>query len=126
MEFKQKKSIYLQIADWVCDKVLAGELAEGDKAPSVRDVAAELEVNVNTVARTFEYLQQHGIVVVRRGLGNFVADGAREAIGNMRRETFFNEQLPELFNAAKALGIGIKEIEEAYRLAQDDARYMPK
>ena len=119
MEFKNKKAIYLQITDHICDEILSGRYPEdGDissKLPSVREYAAQVEVNANTVARSFEWLQAHNIVVVRRGLGNFVAPGAKEEIESLRREEFFTHQLPDLFREMHKLGITIEEVLERYR-----------
>ncbi len=110
MDFKNQKAIYLQIAEHVMDEILSGKYPEDAKLPSVREYAAEVEVNVNTVARSFEWLQLHGIVTVRRGLGNFVALGAVEEIEALRKEEFFHEQLPELFQSMHAIGITMDEV----------------
>ena len=115
MDFKNQKAIYLQIAERVMDEILSGRYPEDSKLPSVRDFAAEVEVNVNTVARSFEWLQLHGIVSVRRGLGNFVAEGAKHEIESIRREEFFSEQLPELFQSMKALDIQLDEVVAQYK-----------
>lgn len=114
MEFKNQKAIYLQIADYICDRILSGEFPEGERLPSVRDFSAQVEVNVNTVARTFEYLQQKGVAVSRRGMGLYVASGARKAVYDIRREEFFGEYLPEMFRMMRTLGISINEIVAGY------------
>lgn len=80
MEFKEQKAIYLQIAEHLCDEILSGKYHQGDKLPSVRELAMEAEVNVNTVARSLEWLQQKGVAITRRGLGNFVTEGGIEAV----------------------------------------------
>ena len=54
MNFKENKPIYQQIADHICDEIIAGKLAPDARIPSVREYAAELEVNANTVMRTFD------------------------------------------------------------------------
>ncbi len=115
MDFQGQKAIYLQIADWLCDKILAGHLLAGDKLPSVRDCAKEVEVNVNTVVRTFEWLQQHNIVAARRSLGNYVTPEARKSILALRRHEFFHNRLPQLFSAMKDLDISIEEVQKEYQ-----------
>lgn len=110
MDFKNQKAIYLQIAESICDRILAGEYAEDEKLPSVREYAAEVEVNVNTVARSFEWLQNQEVVMTRRGLGNFVNHGAKEAVSKLRRREFFEEQVPEFLRQMKALGITMDEV----------------
>ncbi len=114
MEFRNNSPIYQQIADELCARILADTYAEGDKMPSVRETAVEMEVNVNTVARTFEWMQQNGIVQVRRGMGNFVAQGARQTIADLQRKEFFEHSLPDLFARMKQLGIGINEVVAQY------------
>ncbi|MBQ9558761.1 MAG: GntR family transcriptional regulator [Bacteroidaceae bacterium] len=114
MDFKNQKAIYLQIADHICDEILSGRYLEDGKLPSVREYAAQVEVNVNTVTRSFEWLQLHDIVTTRRGLGNFVATGARREIEALRKEEFFNEKLPDLFRSMQALGIKMDEVVEQY------------
>ncbi|MBR1789300.1 MAG: GntR family transcriptional regulator [Bacteroidaceae bacterium] len=114
MDFKNQKAIYLQIADHICDEILSGRYLEDGKLPSVREYAAQVEVNVNTVTRSFEWLQLHDIVTTRRGLGNFVATGARREIEALRKEEFFNEKLPDLFRSMQALGIKMDEVVAQY------------
>ncbi len=110
MDFKNQKAIYLQIAERIMDQILSGQYPEGGKLPSVRDYAAEVEVNVNTVARSFEWLQNQDVVVTRRGLGNFVNEGARQIVLELRKREFFNEQVPEFFRTMKTLGVTLNEI----------------
>ena len=110
MDFKNQKPIYLQIAESICDSILAGKYRENEKLPSVREFAAEVEVNVNTVARSFEWLQNQDVVATRRGLGNFVNEGAREAVLKLRKKEFFEEQVPEFFRTMKALDITMDQV----------------
>ena len=114
MDFKEHKAIYLQIAERICDSILNGEFPEDEKLPSVREYAAQVEVNVNTVARSFEWLQMNDVVVTRRGLGNFVNVGAKKAVEEIRRKEFFSEQLPDLFRTIHTLGISIDEVVTEY------------
>ena len=96
------------------DQILSGQYPEDAKLPSVREYAADVEVNVNTVARSFEWLQYQNIVVTRRGLGNFVAPGALNEIEALRKDEFFNEQLPHLFQSMQTLGITMNEVVNQY------------
>ena len=59
MNFKESKAIYLQIADRICDEVLLGQYQEEERIPSVREYAAVVEVNANTVMRSYDYLQTY-------------------------------------------------------------------
>lgn len=122
MKFKETKSIYQQIADRLCDEIQQGSYREEERIPSVREYAATVEVNANTVVRSYDQLQGQEIIYNKRGIGYFVATGAAERIKNIRRETFLNEELPEFFGTVNSLGITLKEIEELYRKWQEEAK----
>ena len=77
MKFKESKSIYLQIADRICDEILQGQYTEEERIPSVREYAATVEVNANTVVRTYDYLQGQEIIHNKRGIGYFVRSEER-------------------------------------------------
>lgn len=111
MEFKKQKPIYLQIADTLCERVVNGEWKEGERIPSVRDVATELGVNPNTVLRTFEYLQNNEIIFNRRGIGYFLSDEAGQKILNIHRKEFIEDELPYLLAKMRLLGITMADIE---------------
>ncbi len=115
MKFKESKPIYLQIADRICDEILQGKYKEEERIPSVREYAATVEVNANTVVRSFDYLQGQDIIYNKRGLGYFVSQGGRERILELRKEVFLKEELPELFRQLKTLDISIKDIEKMYK-----------
>ena len=115
MKFKESKSIYLQIADRINDEILQGQYAEEGRIPSVREYAATVEVNANTVVRTYDYLQGQEIIYNKRGIGYFVATGARELIHSLRKNTFLKEELDYFFRQIKTLDIPIKEITDMYR-----------
>ncbi len=115
MKFKESKSIYLQIADRIGDEILQGLYKEEERIPSVREYAATVEVNVNTVVRTYDYLQGQEIIYNKRGIGYFVTTGARERIVRIRKELFLNEELPDFFRQLQLLNISMKEIGEMYK-----------
>ena len=110
MEFRKQKPIYLQIADRLMEQILQGEPAEDDRMPSVRDVAASMGVNPNTVMRTFEQLQSEEIIYNRRGVGYFVSPDAKKKILAEQRREFLEEELPLIKQRMKMLGIGIDEL----------------
>ena len=105
MDFNKQKPIYLQIADTMCERIMAGEWGEDERVPSVRDVAASLGVNPNTVMRTFDYLQNAEIVYNRRGMGYYVSPKAKELIMKMHRKTFLEEELPYFVQRMNMLGL---------------------
>ena len=115
MQFKDNKPIFLQIAEHICYEILGGAYHEGERLPSVREYAAEAEVNANTVARGFDWLSQKNIIASRRGMGYFVSQGAREIIRQSLRESFFQETLPEFVGQMHKLGITVGEVEQAMK-----------
>ena len=114
MEFKDKEAIYLQIAFFVCDQILLGKWPPGQKIPSVRDLAVELEVNQNTVMRSYEFLQAEEIIFNKRGLGLFVAENGFDKVKAYRKENFVKQNLPDLFKNIYLLDISMDEIIEQY------------
>ena len=110
MDFRKQKPIYLQIADHLSEQVLQGVLTPDERMPSVRDVAASMGVNPNTVVRTFDYLQQEEIIYNRRGVGYFVSPDARERVLAHQRHEFLEEDLPLIKQKMKLLGISIEEL----------------
>ena len=81
MEFDQHKPIYLQIADAICERILTGLWPEGNRIPSVRECGISLEVNPNTVARSYDELSSDGIIHNKRGIGYFVSPGKMDILG---------------------------------------------
>lgn len=114
MEFKENQAIYLQIADHFVENILQRKWGAGEKIPSIRDTAVEYEVNPNTTLRTFNYLQDKGIIFNKRGLGYFVAEDAYEKTRALKKEQFMEEDMPALFRNMEMLGISISDLEKYY------------
>lgn len=110
MTFNNDKAIYIQMADRLCDDILAGTYSDDDRVPSVREYAVSLEVNTNTAVKAYDQLARDGIIYNRRGLGYFVTPGARDSITQARRKAFIDTTLPSLFRDMRLLGIGIDDI----------------
>ena len=110
MEFSEPRSIYLQIADQVRGRVLQGEWEDGERIPSIREMAVELGVNPNTVTRSYQALLDWGVVVNRRGRGYFVGECAAERALKTMREEFLRHELPRIARALQMLDIGIDEL----------------
>jgi|SRR5574344_181368 GntR family transcriptional regulator len=110
MEFDSNKPIYIQIADNISEKILAGEVKPGSRISSVREWGASIGVNPNTVARSYEYLSNRGIIFNQRGIGFFIANDAIDVIKNTERKKFIEEELPNFTNRAALLGINLKDL----------------
>lgn len=115
MEFKDKQAIYLQIADYICEQLLLAKWPVNERIPSVRDLAITLEVNPNTVMRTYEFLQSKNIIFNKRGLGYFAAEDAAVRIHQYRKERFLESELPEFFRTLYLLNISMEELQERYK-----------
>lgn len=112
MEFQNGKSIFLQIADTITDKVVSGEFPAGEKIPSVRELASEMGVNPNTIMRTYSELQSMNIIENQRGIGYFVNPEAQKIILHSKKEEFFNKVLPDFLKEAALLGITASELKK--------------
>ncbi len=111
MEFNESRNIFLQIADWVCDQILEGKLQPGDKLPSVRELAEDMEVNRNTVMRTYSILQDQHILDNKRGIGFFVSTGASQRIHQRQKEAFLQHELPQLIHRIELLQLTSTDLE---------------
>jgi len=114
MQFRESQAIYLQIADYVCEKILLKEWKPDERIPSVRELAIQLEVNPNTVMRTFEFLQQQEIIYNQRGIGYFVADTAYKNALQYRKSEFSEKDLPSIFRNMYLLGMELEELQPRY------------
>lgn len=114
MEFRDNKAIYLQIADYVCEHILLNKWNINDKVPSVREMGVSLEVNPNTVMRTYELLQNKNIINNKRGIGFFVADDAIKQVKDYRKVQFMEDELPAVFRNMYLLNIGFDELQTRY------------
>ena len=112
MDFKSTKGIYLQIVDNLCRQILEGQLQSGDRVASVRDLAAEFEVNHNTVMRAYTNLQESGIFDNKRGIGFFVSEKAFELIQETEKANFFSQDLPDFLLKVKLLQLNTADLNE--------------
>ncbi len=114
MNFKENKPIFQQLADRICDEILTGKYLADQRIPSVREYAAIVEVNANTVMRTYDSLQNNNIIYNRRGIGYFVSPDAKKIILKMKQETFLNNELEYFFNQLHTLGIDSDKLAKLY------------
>lgn len=110
MEFNGNKSIYLQICDAICERILSGDLAPDQRIPSVREYGADIGVNPNTIMRSYEKLTNEGIIYNKRGIGYFISPDARTIVLEEQRKEFINNELPAILKRMKLLGIDPKEV----------------
>lgn len=111
MQFNTLSPIYLQIAEYIHDLILNRVWDDGQRIPSVRDMAMELEVNPNTVIRTYALLQDEGTLDNQRGIGYFTAKDARTLVLKQRRDKFIKRELPALFSTMETLGLTLEDLQ---------------
>lgn len=106
--------IFQQLAFKICDEILDNKFQTDSRIPSVRELAADCEVNPNTVLKSYEWLTNKGIIYNKRGLGYFVSVKAVGLILELRRQQFTGQYLPVVFRAMNQLSISMEEVSELY------------
>ncbi len=114
MEFSSNKPIYLQITDGIMDRIVEEEYKADGRLPSVREYAAQVEVNANTVMRAYDWLQQQHIIYNRRGIGFFVLPDAVKRINEMRRNIFFRNEVGYFFRRLASFGLTPDDVASLY------------
>ncbi len=102
--------IYRQLKDRVIAMMLDGLLNPGEALPSVRQVAAEYQLNPITVSRAYQELADEGLVEKRRGLGMFVTEEASKKLRSSERERFLNDEWPAVAERIQRLGLSMQEL----------------
>jgi len=114
MKFNDSQPIFVQITDLIYERILSGNWIQGERIPSVRDLAVELEVNPNTVMRTYDRLQSAEVIYNKRGIGYFLDEQAHQKVLRIRRDEFMATELPVLIKNMRLLGISPADIELIY------------
>ncbi|MDR1896197.1 MAG: GntR family transcriptional regulator [Prevotellaceae bacterium] len=112
VDFKISKSIFLQISDNICNQILEGTLKSGERVPSIRDLAADFEVNSNTVLRAYTILSDVGVIENKRGIGFFVTEDAKQNILERNKAEFFKTDLPEFINKIQLLKLNKADLKD--------------
>jgi len=107
--------IYRQLRDRVVAMILDGVLKQGDALPSVRQVAADFQINPITVSKAYQELVDENLVEKRRGLGMYVSEGARSALMKSERDRFLSDEWPQLYARLTRLGLSLKDLMDAER-----------
>lgn len=105
-----EKPVYVRLRETIADAILAGRYNDGDPLPSVRALAAEQQANPLTVAKAYQGFQDEGLIVVKRGVGMFVAAGARARLRDSERKRFLNDEWPGIRARMDRLGIDAGEL----------------
>ena len=111
MEFNDNRSIYIQIYDSICERILGGELKADERIMSVREYGAEIGVNPNTVMRSYEKLTSEGIIYNKRGIGYFVSADARDIVLQAQRQKLIERELSAIRGPTQLLGLDSSDLE---------------
>jgi len=112
MDFNNNQPIYLQIADFICEKILLAVWKQEEKIPSVRELAVQLSVNPNTVARSYDFLRSQEIIIDKRGIGYFISANGIQQAKQYRRNLFIEQELPLLVRTLHMLDITSEELDK--------------
>ena len=112
---QHEKPVYVRLREIIADAILAGKYGDGDSLPSVRALAAQEQANPLTVAKAYQGFQDEGLIVVKRGVGMFVAPGARARLSEAERTRFLKEEWPEIRARMRRLGIEPAELMDRER-----------
>ena len=110
-----EKPVYVRLRETIANAILSGRYKDGDSLPSVRALAAEEQANPLTVAKAYQGFQDEGLVLVKRGVGLFVAPGARARLKDSERSRFLHEEWPEIRARIERLGIDPAELLDRQR-----------
>ena len=110
IEWEDNQPIYRQLRDLVVQRIMDGTFAEGEAVPSVRQVAADYQINHLTVGKAYQELVDTGLLEKRRGLGMFVTPGARGSLTSNEKQRFVEEELPAFVQRAHVLGMELSEV----------------
>ena len=106
----EERPVYLRLRDRIAAMILDGLVGDGDPLPSVRSLAADFGANPLTVAKAYQTFQEEGLVVVRRGVGMFVAAGAADRLRNAERKDFLEHRWPAIVTHMRRLRLDPAEL----------------
>lgn len=108
----EERPVYLRLRDSIAALILDGKVRDGDPLPSVRSLAAEHGANPLTVAKAYQTFQDEGLILVRRGVGMFVAEGAAEKLRTAERRDFLDHRWPAIVQQIRRLGLDADDLVE--------------
>ena len=118
--FDDSRPIFLQLAEMLEEGIISGAFPEEGQIPSITEYSAALKINPATALKGINLLVDAGLVYKKRGVGMFVAEGAREALLAKRREGFYESQAKPAAREAKALGITLDELKKMMERGYED------
>lgn len=114
--FNNQIPIYVQIMNYLKQKIISGQIDKGSKLPSIRELSSKLEVNTNTVQKAYGEMERQGIIHVERGMGTFVENDST-VIMKLKKETA-EKLIDNFLNRMKKIGFNDEEIIEAIKIRE--------
>lgn len=118
----QEKSIYIQIKEMIGNDILRNILLEEERVPSTNELAKLYAINPATAAKGVNILVDEGILYKKRGIGMFVATGAKKQIMEKRKKNFYNDYVKSLMAEADSLGISRQELIAMIQEAENEKK----
>ncbi|MGX5174123.1 GntR family transcriptional regulator [Aliikangiella sp. IMCC44653] len=112
MKWNDQTPIFRQLKEKVVELIIDGEVAEGEAVPSVRQVAADYQINPLTVSKAYQELVDDNVLEKKRGLGMFVTQGAKEKLFEEERRQFLENEWPKIMLKIDRLGINIDQLKK--------------
>jgi DNA-binding transcriptional regulator YhcF (GntR family) len=110
LTFDPQKPIFLSIAEWLEDAILANIYPEESQVPSITEISVQYNINPATALKGINLLVEAGLLYKKRGLGMFVSKGAREQLLLRRQQQFFNDYIEPLTKEAQNLEISLADL----------------
>lgn len=110
LRFENEKPIYIQLADWLADNIISGQIKEEEQIPSTTEISVNYKVNPATALKGINLLVEKGVIYKKRGLGMFVSKGAVELLKKERQSDFFDRYVLKMLEEAKKLQLTKEEL----------------
>ena len=118
--FDGTRPIFLQLAEMLEEGIISGAYPEEGQIPSITEFSATLKINPATALKGINLLVDEGLVYKKRGVGMFVATGARDALLKKRRESFYTDRVRPVAREASSLGLTLPELTRLVERAYND------
>jgi DNA-binding transcriptional regulator YhcF (GntR family) len=120
LTFQEERPIFLQLAEQLEEGILSGAFPEESRVPSITEYSVSYKINPATALKGINLLVDAGLLYKKRGLGMFVAAGAKETLMAQRRDRFYHDYIEKLVREAKNLGLDADELAEMIRRGFED------
>ncbi len=110
IKWNDQQPIFRQLKEKVVELIIDGEVSEGEAVPSVRQVAADYQINPLTVSKAYQELVDESILEKKRGLGMFVTESAREKLLESEKRNFLDIEWPKIIKKIDRLGLSIQSL----------------